>query len=202
MDMDYEEDSSSLIREWKKEEWIKWHADQGHEYYETTLRKPKHLKGLSRLDCYVLMRIRTGADKRAHENCENENFRHHLAMCDRYRRKRPERHTLYNDKYLTEWRTWWEENEYLNMGIPTNTTSYEDVRIMYGNPFDKTIMIERNGRTITEKVENGPCEKCQKVHLGRCMKKMAIRKGRWFFVDEGQMECTQCGGEFGAGSTN
>ena len=84
------------------------------------------------------------------------------------------------------------------MGIQMNPTSHEDVRIMYGNPFDTTITIEKIGRTVTEKVENGPCDRCQKVHLARFITKMAIRKGRWFFVDKRQMECTQCGGKFGA----
>ena len=102
IEMDYEEDSSCLIREWKKEEWLKWHMDQGHEYYERTPRKPKHLKELPRLDCYVLMRLRLGADKRGQENCKNESFRHHPATCNRYQRKRSERHTLYDDKYLKE----------------------------------------------------------------------------------------------------
>ena len=67
---DYEENSKSLIKEWKREEWLKWHKEEGHDYYGRSPGKPKHLKGLSRLDCYVLMRIRSGMDKRGHEECE------------------------------------------------------------------------------------------------------------------------------------
>ena len=199
---DYEENSGSLIREWKREEWLKWHKEDGHDYYERSPSKPKHLKGLSRLDCYVLMRLRSGTDKRGHEECENESFRHHLALCERYNKKRPELHTLYDDKCLGKWKEWWETNEYLNMGIPTNTISHENVRIMYGNPFDNTITMEKDGKTITEKSDNRVCDRCQRVHLGRCAKKMTIRQGRWFFVDENEMECNQCGGKFRGGSTN
>ena len=148
------------------------------------------------------MRIRSGADKRGHEECNNTEFRHHLAMCDRYEKKRPERHTLYDDKHLPKWKEWWEANEYLNMGIPTNTPSHDNVRVMYGNPFDNTITVDRNGRIVTEKLIKGPCERCQMTHLGRCSMKMAIKKGRWFFVDEREMTCTQCGGKFGGGSTS
>ena len=200
--VDYEENSSSLIEEWKREEWLKWHEENSHEYYERTPKKPKHLKGLSRLDCYVLMRIRSGTDKKGHEECRNAEFRHHLAMCDRYEKNRPERHTLYEDKHINDWKKWWETNEYLNMGIPTNTESHDDVRIMYGNPFDHTITIEKNGRIVTENVTKGPCEKCQTVYKGRCQAKMTIGRGRWFFVDGKDMECTQCGGKFGGGSTS
>lgn len=200
--VDYEENSSSLIKEWKREEWLKWHKEQGHDYYERNPNKPKHLKGLSRLDCYVLMRIRSGADKRGHEECENAEFRHHLAMCDRYNKNRPERHTLYNDKHLDEWKKWWETNEYLGMGIPTNTQSHDDVRIMYGNPFGNTITIDKNGRITTEKVKKGPCDKCQTIHIGRCAMKIEMKTGRWFFVDDREMECDMCGGKFGGGSTS
>ena len=114
------------------------------------------------------MRLRSGADKKGHEECQNEDFRHHLALCDRYRKNRPELNTIYEDKHLDKWKKWWESNEYLNMGIPTNTKSHENVRVIFGNPFDNTITTEKNGRIITEKVNSGPCERCGIVHLGRC----------------------------------
>ena len=75
--MDYEEGEKVLIREWKEEEWRKWHMENGHEYYERKPKKPKYLKGLTRTDCYVLMRLRSGSDKRGHEECKNYDFRHH-----------------------------------------------------------------------------------------------------------------------------
>lgn len=179
---------------------MKWHKEEGLDYYKRTPKKPKHLKGLLRLDCYVLMRLRSGTDKRGHKECKNTKFRHHLALCERYGKKRPELHTLYDDKYLEKWKEWWEVNEYLSLGIPTNTVSHDNVRIMYSNPFDNIITIKKNGKTITEKSENRPCDKCQQVDLGRCSGAMTIKQGRWFFMDERVMECEQCGGKFGGGS--
>ena len=88
------------------------------------------------------------------------------------------------------------------MGIPTNIASHDDVRVMYGNPFDNTITINNEGQISTKKVEQGPCEKCQSVHIGRCAMKIEMKTGRWFFVDDREMECNTCGGKFGGGSTS
>ena len=201
--MDYEESEKTKIGEWKEEEWKRWHNDNGHNYYERLPKKPKHLKNLTRLDGYVLMRLRSGSDKRGHEECKNYEFRHHLALCDKYKKKQPELHTLYDDKEIDNWKKWWIENEYLGMGIPTNTESHDDVRIMYGNPFDGTITIERNGTTITENIEKSKCKRCDKHHFGRCIeKKRSLKNGRWFFVNEDDLECKVCNGKFGGGSTN
>lgn len=109
--VDYEENSRSLIKGWMREEWLQWHKEESHDYYKRNPKKPKHLKGLSRLDCYVLMRLRSGADKRGHESCENADFRHHLAMCERYEKDRPERNTLYEHDKINKWKNWWIKNE-------------------------------------------------------------------------------------------
>ena len=159
------------------------------------------MKGLMRLDYYVLMRIRSGTDKRGHEDCTNYDFRHHLALCPKYNRSRPELSSLYDDQSINRWKEWWTINEYLNMGIPTSTESHNDTRIMYGNPFDSTITIERNGKVITENTCK-KCPKCDIIHDGRCMKKATIGKGRWFFLNEGDMECKICHGKYGGGSTS
>lgn len=134
--MDYGESSKTAVKMWKEEEWQKWHEEEGDEYYERKPKKPKHLKGMTRLDGYVLMRLRLGADKRGHEECKTGEFRHHLAMCERFNKDRPELHTLYDDKVIDKWKKWWTINEYLGMGVPTNTTSHDGVCIMYGNPFE------------------------------------------------------------------
>ena len=201
--MDYEENSKTSLRMWKEEEWKTWHEKQGHDYYERSPAKPKHLKGLTRLDCYVLMRLRSGADKWGHEECKNYDFRHHIAMCDRYEWKRPERHTLYDDKQIGKSKEWWISNEYLGMGIPTNTTSHDDVRIMYGNPFNGTITVMKNGKAVIEDIEKMKCKKCDKSHAGKCIQpKRKLPNERWFFVEEDCLECKSCNGKFGGGSTS
>jgi len=88
----------------------------------------------------------------------------------------------------------------LMMGIPTNTEIHDDTRVMYGNPFDNTITIEKNGKLITEKVDKR-CGKCNIIHLGRCMKKVSMKRGRWFLIEEEEMECRMCGGKYRGGST-
>jgi len=53
----------------KSEEWMSWHMEQGHDYYKRRPTKPNHLKGLTRLNAYVLIRIRLGMDQAGHEAC-------------------------------------------------------------------------------------------------------------------------------------
>jgi len=43
-------DNGGRVRGLRSEEWITWHHEQGHEYYKRKPTKPKHLKGLTRLD--------------------------------------------------------------------------------------------------------------------------------------------------------
>jgi len=58
------------------------------------------------------------------------------------------------------------------MGIPTNLPEQQNERVMYGNPFDDTITIERNGKGDTEKASKRGCNKCWKNHKGRCLKEV------------------------------
>ena len=201
-DMDYEGDWDGRINEMAREDWLEWHKEEGHDYYTRLPMKPKHLKHLSRLDMYVLIRLRTGACKKGHDECLNVEFRHHLALCPKYDNKRPELETLYDDKHLPEWKEWWIEHEYLQMGIPTGTVSSLEVRVMYGNPFDGTIMIEKNGSVIKEIAKKPPCDGCGKTHEGPCLKEIDDLRGRWFYINKVEMNCLICGGKYGGGSTS
>jgi len=73
------------------------------------------MKNMTRLDYYVLMRIRSGADERGFADCPNYEFRHHLALCQKYDKSRPELSGLYDDKKLDEWKKRWVDNEYLGI---------------------------------------------------------------------------------------
>ena len=123
-------------------------------------------------------------------------------MCDRYGKKRPKLQDIHNDKTLDKWVEWWTENEFLGMGIPTNTPEQMGTRIMFGNPFDRTITIQKMGETITENIENTVCKKCEKSHPGKCLMEVELPKGRWFFIDDNKLECQECGGKYGGGSTS
>jgi len=63
-------------------------------------------------------------------------------------------------------------NEYLGMGIPTNLSEQQNERVMYGNSFDNTITIERNGRGVTEKALAKGYNQCWKSHKERCLKEV------------------------------
>ena len=157
-----------------------WDKKEGHEYYRREPKKPTHMKGLSRVDYYVLIRLRSGADNRGHEECEKGDNRYHLIRCNKYDRPNLDEEDLYDDKRIPQWKEWWTRNEYLRMGIPMNMKEQQGVRVMFGNPFDNTIKINENGRVVKMKVDQR-CSKCGTNHVGMRVKKVALLEtGRWF----------------------
>ena len=47
------------------------------------------------------------------------------------------------------------------------------------------------------------CKKCDKSHAGKCIQPIRkLSNGRWFFVNEGCLDCKSCNGKFGGGSTS
>jgi len=101
-EVDYNVDQATLLREIRAAEWQDMHDKGGHNYYRRNPQKPKHMKDLSRMDYYVLMRLRSGVCDGEHEECEGHDKRHHLLHCDRYDGRRPEEESLYDDKKLVE----------------------------------------------------------------------------------------------------
>jgi len=96
-----------IARELRATEWSHWHTSEGHGYYDRNPKKPRHLLRLSRLDHYVLLRIRSGTGLVGHDGCQGVDDRFHLVSCDRYLAKRSRFPTLFNDKRIPEWRDWW-----------------------------------------------------------------------------------------------
>jgi len=126
------------------------------------------------------------------------NLRVHLSIgCPRYTTGRK---ALYDDKLVPGWVKWIKANDYLGMGIPSTTESRLDTRVMYGNPFDGTITIDKDGTVITIKTPMPTCEKCDAQHRGGCIRKILDLKGRWFWVQRTDVVCLHCGGNFGGGS--
>ena len=164
--MDFEKDGSGWMREERIREWKEWQAREDHSYYKREPTKARYQKGLTRLDAYVLLRLRSGTDKKGHETCPNYDYRHHLALCGKYSYLRPELETLYQDRRIEDWKKWWTYHEYLGMGIPSTLPEQMSVRVMFGNPFDNTITIERNGATIVQQVTRGACDSCGKAYRG------------------------------------
>ena len=90
---------------------------EGHGYYDRAPRKPRHLRELSRLDHYILLRLRSGTNVIGHDDCRGKSDRFHLVSCDRYLAKRPRFPTLFNDKPVHDWCDWWQSHFNLGMGI-------------------------------------------------------------------------------------
>ena len=46
---------ATLSRELRVADWTAWHRAEGHEYYRRLPRAPRHLRGMTRLDHYILL---------------------------------------------------------------------------------------------------------------------------------------------------
>jgi len=89
--------------------------------------------------------------------------------------------TLFKDKHVIKWVKWIRDNEFLGMGIPSTTTDQMGIRVIYGNPFDQTITIMKNGQCVVEPTPMAVCALCDKSHSGMCLKAVSTLKGKWFF---------------------
>jgi len=128
-----------IARELRATEWSHWHTTEGHGYYARSLKKPRHLRGLSRLDHYILLRLRSGTDVTGHDGCPGVDDRFHLVSCDRYLAKRPRFPALFNDKRVPEWRDWWQSHFNLRLGIPFEHRDNDSTVTVCGNPFQRTV---------------------------------------------------------------
>ena len=95
-----------LSRELRVADWLSWPRSKGHEYYRRTPKSPRHLRGMTRLDYHVLIRLRNGAGLNGHDTCDSRDYRFHLAAGNRFSNKRPALLTLFNDKFISAWRNW------------------------------------------------------------------------------------------------
>jgi len=133
-----------IARELRSAEWTHWHISEGHGYYDQSPKKPRHLRGLSRLDHYILLRIRSGTGVTGHDGCPGvDPF--HLVSCDRYLTKRPRFRTLFKDKRVPEWRDWWQSHFNLGLCIPSEHHDNDWVVTVCGNSFQRTVTQLING---------------------------------------------------------
>src|SRR5207237_7899694 len=107
---------------------------------------PRHLRGLIRLDSYVLLRIGSGTGLVGYNDCEGKDTRHHWVECPRYDENRPDRNTLYKDLAVSAWKDWWVGHGWLRLGIPRHITEIDGELVVADNPFDETLTVERGGR--------------------------------------------------------
>jgi len=128
-----------IAKELRATEWAHWHATEGHSYYNRSPKKPRHLRGLSRLDRFILLRIRSSTGVIGHDYCRGSNDRFYLMSCDKYLVNRPRFPTLFNDKRIPDWRDWWQLHFNLGMGIPSEYKDNDGVVTVWGNPFQRTV---------------------------------------------------------------
>ena len=188
-----------LARDLRVEEWKSWHRCQGHDYYRRLPRSPKHLRGLLQWDAYVLVRLRSGTGVRiGHEGCIGADDRFHLVECTQYLTGRPPRHTLHDDRRLSDWVDWWRAHQYLNTSVAKHKTSIAGVRVVGGNPFDDGCGVSiGGGSTIAARAIKPAvmCDKCGKTSMGahRCRPNRP-RRGRFDFIpNEYRGACYVCG---------
>jgi len=156
-----------IARELRTAEWSHWHTSEGHGYYDRLPRKPKHPCGLSRLDHYILLRIRSGTGVVGHDDCLGAGDRVHLTSCDRYLVKRPRFPTLFNDKRIPDWRDWWQSHFNLGMGISSEHIDNDSVVTVCGNPFQRTVT-QLIGGTLSLFHLGDPDYRCTRCLLESC----------------------------------
>jgi len=156
-----------IARELRANEWTHWHVSEGHGYYNRSPRKPRHLRGLSRLDHYILLRIRSGTGVTGHDGCPGVDARFHLVSCDRYLAKHPRFLTLFNDKQIPEWRDWWQSHFNLGLGIPYEHHDNDGVVMVCGNHFQRTVTQLVDG-TLSLFHLGAPDDRCTRCLLKSC----------------------------------
>ena len=156
-----------IAKELRSTEWAHWHTAEGHGYYGRTPKKPRHLRGLSRLDHYILLRIRSGTGVSGHDGCPGVDDRFHLVSCDKYLAKRPRFPTLFDDKRVPGWRDWWQSHFNLGLGIPSEHKDNDGVVTVCGNPFQRTVTQLING-TLSLFHIGTPDSRCTRCLLKSC----------------------------------
>jgi len=74
-----------IIRDMMIQGWKDWHLREGHHYYRRAAgRSSKYLRGCTRLDAYVLLRLRAGIGQMGHDGCDRGEQRFHLQQCLKY----------------------------------------------------------------------------------------------------------------------
>jgi len=143
-DVDFGGRNDSIARRARRDEWAAWHKAEGHSYYNREPRQPRHMKGMSRLDAYILLRLRAGIPGMRHEDCGDDE-RFHLLRCPTLVELRPDAASLYDDRKIGEWVAWWRKHDYIGIGIPRSARYLDDIRVVGGNPFTGRVYIREDG---------------------------------------------------------
>ena len=184
------------IREQRLAGWRLWHTGEGHHYYCGSPRDFRHLRSLTRMDMFALIRIRSGTGLVGHNNCPDREDRHHSILCDRYATLCPPADCLYDNRVLDDWIKWFRHHDMQGLGIPANLRQYQNVTVAFDNPFDATACIVRDGRRIGVDIAKQVyrCEKCHMVHAeSGCPLPAFNMPIAFYFLTPGSTHCPVCG---------
>ena len=92
------------------------------------------MKSLLRLDYYVVMRIRLGADNSGHKECNTGTNQFHLVNYDKYEKDRLEPKSIHDDSKIPEWRKWFTYHNFLGMAIPMTLPDHINTQVRTVTP--------------------------------------------------------------------
>jgi len=187
---------NATAREDRKKSWINWHRLEGHDYYDRLPGNKTHLKGLTRLDKFILVRVRTGTDHRSHRECSCglHEQRYHLLDCPLLADQRPPKNLVFNDKSIPLWIKWWQSHNNFGFGIPTEHANNDDVVTLCGNPFNSTVTVLENG-ILTMRAVAKHCSWCDNP-LGKrpmhCSRPIMRLPNKWYWIQTSHDKCHYC----------
>jgi len=138
-------------KEWLQTAWERWHIEGGRLYYNRKPKNTKHLRGLTRMEFYIILRLRGGVRGVRHGLCDiDPDERFHLRDCPIYATGRPEKHEIWNDKKISDWVHWMRIHFYLGCGVPMNHPEVDGHRVVAGNPFSRFVLVDDDGRLVVK----------------------------------------------------
>jgi len=137
--------SYEKIHENRMASWRLRHTAEGYSYYPTAPLNYQHVRTMSRLDFYALIRIRSCTAMTGHDDCVDKEDRHHWTSSTRYLDGRLDVGCLYDNKKVRPWIRWIWLHDMPGLGIPSNTARNGNIHLTYGNPFDGIVCIIRKG---------------------------------------------------------
>jgi len=90
---------------------------------------------MTRLDKYILIRLRAGTPVESHDKCPAGTERHHLYKCVLYNRETPDLDALFNDNDISSLIDWWLSHRNFGLGIVPSHMAVDDAVTICGNPF-------------------------------------------------------------------
>ena len=182
-----------VARTARSDEWSKWHREEGHSYYTRKSRKPSHLKKLTRIDFYVIMRLRTGTGVSGHDPCCDDLPRYHLLDCLRFAAGRPCRGSHCDDKVIGDGVDWARQHFHLGMGIPKGLVEIDGCLVVAGNPFTGCAIVNKDGSMVQVGFLRRPCGRCGSLVANhKCRRPTDTIPDKYYFLGPNDTHCRMC----------